>query len=570
MAFACGFGMMSPGVSTSATCSPNPAPFTGNRRKAFSKASPRVTLNWPPAYNGGLFDAAENPLLDRVRLPDAVFAPVIDSLCRTMRDGQRRYINYRDLSVQQLGSIYEKLLEYDVVADGAVLTVRLNPFARKGSGSYYTPDELVRLIIERTVGPLVDEKIETFANASSPANDPATAILDLKVCDPAMGSGHFLVDLVDYLADRVILATVEARELAESDGYQSPLIARIAKIRDQIMEQAKANGWSVKDEQLDDRLIVRRMVLKRVIYGVDKNPMAVELAKVALWLHTFTVGAPLSFLDHHLRCGDSLFGESVRGAMEELQARGGLMINSAIQKARASTKGMEAIELNTDADIAGVRNSAVTFDGVMEATAPLASMMSLLHAFKWLDTKDKEDRKAITEWLDGNFGDPLEIARGRLRATAKPKQEGLFGEAKAQQQELMKGATASAEIAVRFAGLLQKARALAAEENFHHWQIAFPGVWSEWESNEPRGGFDAIIGNPPWDRIKFQEVEWFAARQPDIAHAATAAQRNAMVDALKAAGDVLAVRTKMRRRGPKAWPAWRGSPATIRSCQAET
>ena len=137
------------------------------------------------------------------------------------------------------------------------------------------------------------------------ALDPAEKILEFKVCDPAMGSGHFLVSLVDYLADGVIAAMAEAEALVE--GYVSPLVSRIQAIRDRIVANAEERAWVIDRDRLVDRHIVRRMVLKRCVYGVDKNPMAVELAKVALWLRTFTVGAPLSFLDHPLRCGDSLF-----------------------------------------------------------------------------------------------------------------------------------------------------------------------------------------------------------------------------------------------------------------------
>jgi type II restriction/modification system DNA methylase subunit YeeA len=146
--------------------------------------------------------------------------------------------------------------------------------------------------------------------------DPATALLDLKICDPAMGSGHFLVSLVDFMADQVITAMAEAEIEAPDDwgDYISPLGERIDTIRNTILANADERNWTIDEEQLDDRHIIRRMVLKRCIYGVDKNPMAVELAKVALWLHTFTVGAPLSFLDHHLRCGDSLFGSWVKRA----------------------------------------------------------------------------------------------------------------------------------------------------------------------------------------------------------------------------------------------------------------
>ena len=281
-----------------------------------------------PPYNGGLFDPDRTPLLTKVRLADTVIASVIDALSFENTPDGRKYINYRDLSVQQLGSIYERLLEHEVIRDGAEIIIRPNVFARKGSGSYYTPDDLVRLIIRETVDPLVSARMEAFSAKAHELEgndqaedlrlgilagiDPAERFLELKICDPAMGSGHFLVSLVDYLADQVITAMAEAQALVTFADYVSPLIARIAAIRRTILRNAEERGWTIDPEQLDDRHIVRRMVLKRCIYGVDKNLMAVELAKVSLWLHTFTVGAPLSFLDHHLRCGDSLFGSWVQ------------------------------------------------------------------------------------------------------------------------------------------------------------------------------------------------------------------------------------------------------------------
>ena len=498
--------------------------------KGIAKGDKSIGL---PPYNGGLFDEAQTPILARVELPDDVFANVIDSLCRVNHDGMRRYINYRDLSVQQLGSIYERLLEHEITEDAGAIKVGLNIFARKGSGSYYTPDDLVRLIIERTVGPLVKERMETFANSAKKvkgkqleALDPATTILDLKVCDPAMGSGHFLVDLVDYLADAVIDATVAAKE--EVEDYTSPLMARIAAIRAQIMEQAIANKWAMKEDQLDDRLIVRRMVLKRVIYGVDKNPMAVELAKVALWLHTFTVGAPLSFLDHHLRCGDSLFGEKVRGVLDTLHSEGGFFIQPAIQRAQASTKGMEQIELNTDADIAGVKSSAAVFATVSEAIGPLSNLMSLLHASKWRGTSDKIDKQSIQAWLAGNFGDPFEIAEGKIEI--KPAKTGKLA---------MKGLAVEEDVVERLRIIFKEAKDLIASEHFLHWEVAFPGVWTDWQSNEPVGGFDAVIGNPPWDRIKFQEVEWFSERKRELSALPTSAARKQEIEKLRISGNPL-------------------------------
>ena len=269
--------------------------------------------------------------------------------------------------------------------------------------------------------------------------------------------------------------------------------------------------------RLDDRHIVRRMVLKRCIYGVDKNPMAVELAKVSLWLHTFTVGAPLSFLDHHLRCGDSLFGAWARTGIDRAaQYDAPLLLHGPMQAAISAAEGMRAVEALTDAEIAEVRRSAEAFAEVEEKTGLLDAFLSLVHAFDWLDIRSKDEKGVLRAFFDGQFGDPVAIARG------KEEPEG------------------SGEQAGRFAELLAKARALVCEERFFNWQAAFPGVWTQLDSGERRGGFDAVIGNPPWDRMKLQQVEWFAARSPEIAHAPRAADRRRMIAALERAADPLA------------------------------
>ena len=377
-----------------------------------------------PPYNGGLFDRERTPLLEDIRLPDQIMANVIDALSFEKTPEGRRYINYRDLGVQQLGSIYERLLEREIVNDGNGVDIRLNIFARKGSGGYYTPDDLVGLIIDEAVGPLVDVCMRAF-NAQVPdsvadqppdaekieelkALDPAERILDIKICDPAMGSGHFLVDLVDYLADRVIAAMGEAEATVEN--YVSPLNARIEEIRKTIRANAQTSGWRVDEEQLDDRHIVRRMVLKRCVHGVDKNPMAVELAKVALWLHTFTVGAPLSFLDHHLRCGDSLFGSWVREGIDKAGAS--LFLHEPIKRATDAATPMQEVERLTDAEIAEAHQSAERFAEVEEGTKPLNAFLSLLHALDWLKPREKEEKAALQDYFFGLFGDPVEIALG--------------------------------------------------------------------------------------------------------------------------------------------------------------
>lgn len=484
-----------------------------------------------PPYNGGLFNADRTPLLANVRLGDALMASVMDTLSFTRADGERHYINYRDLTVQQLGSIYERLLEHEIVRDGDQVLVRPNTFARKNSGSYYTPDNLVSLIIEETLEPLVSMITETFiANVDEARNepvganrrvglrrfDPAMKLLELKVCDPAMGSGHFLVSLVDKLADHVIEAMAEAEAVVDWGGYTSPLAERIEAIRNTILDNAEASGWSVDMDQLDDRHIIRRMVLKRCVYGVDKNPMAVELAKVALWLHTFTVGAPLSFLDHHLRAGDSLFGSWVKAGTEKAAAYGSpLLLHDPIRRAVQSASQMQIVEGLTDAEIAEAHRSSDIFDQITDMTAPLAALLSFIHALEWVKGTDRARIGLINNFFDGQFGDPVQIAMG----TSKPR---------------------GGRDLAPFKEMLNEIKELVEDERFLHWQVAFPGVWSDWEADGLVGGFDAVIGNPPWDRMKLQQVEWFAARQPAVALAQRASDRTRMINQLRQAGSSLA------------------------------
>ena len=488
-----------------------------------------------PPYNGGLFDQERHAVLTNIRIPDAVMARVIDALSFENTSEGRKYINYRNLSVQQLGSIYERLLEYEVSHDGDEITVKPNIFARKGSGSYYTPDDLVQLILTETLEPLFEErqrafrdKIEELGKSDLPDHrkigqlkrvDPATALLDLKICDPAMGSGHFLVSLVDFMADQVITAMAEAEIEAPDDwgDYISPLGERIDTIRNTILANADERNWTIDEEQLDDRHIIRRMVLKRCIYGVDKNPMAVELAKVALWLHTFTVGAPLSFLDHHLRCGDSLFGSWVKKGIDKAATYGTpLLLHESMKRALRAASKMQIVEGLTDAEIAEAHRSADVFAEVEDMTAPLDALLKLIHALDWLDIKGKDQKAAIKIFFDGQFGDPLDIAMGKKEPKTK-REEGRC-----------------------FAEILSQARMLIDEENFLNWQVAFPGIWFDWEEENLTGGFDAVVGNPPWDRVKLQQVEWFAARRPEIARAKRAADRKKMITALAKAGDPLA------------------------------
>mgnify|MGYP005813377959 CR=1 FL=1 len=338
-----------------------------------------------------------------------------------------------------------------------------------------------------------------------------------------MGSGHFLVSLVDYLADEILETMAEVEQkIAEQPWAQdiqnpwaSPLVARIADIRKRIQSAARQGKWAVTEAQLDDRHLVRRMILKRVIYGVDKNLMAVELAKVALWLHTFTVGAPLSFLDHHLRCGDSLFGGKVRNIAEELAKLKGSLLQQGDQgKVVAARAIMETIGGLTDIDIAEAHRSKAMMDQITDSLAPLWWTLDFLLAQRWEGKAEAKDyQKAWVGLLAQEYGDNLLESIALL---AKPTIK-LFSE---RQREAH--------------ATVQRALRLAAREHFLHWELAFPTVWKD-----GAGGFDAIIGNPPWDVMKLQEIEWFAERRPAIAKATNASDRKKLIAELKNANDPL-------------------------------
>ncbi len=209
-----------------------------------------------PAYNGSLFRDGAGDILSRVRLPDAELMPVVDAMSRELQPGVgRRWINYRDLSVQHLGSIYEKLLEHDVVEAGpAGVALRPSPYARKATGSFYTREELVGVILRQAVEPLLAERRDAFAAlaaGAAPAGgvtpamlpelealDPAEAILGLRICDPAMGSGHFLVSLIDHLTDAILRSMADANATVPGGAYRSPVAGRIVAIRGQILANA--------------------------------------------------------------------------------------------------------------------------------------------------------------------------------------------------------------------------------------------------------------------------------------------------------------------------------------------
>ena len=493
-----------------------------------------------PPYNGGLFAAEAAPLLARARLADATIAPLIYDLSHAKTAEGRRFVNYRDMSVQQLGSLYERLLEREPVRDeNGEVVVRLNSYARKDSGSFFTPQELVDLIVERTLKPLAEERLAKFEEKAAELKsdrrpkaereaelrklDPAEAVLGLKVLDPAMGSGHFLVTAVDFLSDYIADMVEYVQAVPEwLDGeYVSPLVERVAAVRRDILQRARVSNWVMDETLLTDQAIIRRMVLKRCIYGVDKNSLTVELAKVSLWLHSFTVGAPLSFLDHHLRSGDALVGLRVKDVTAALGRLGGLFASSAIAGAENATNGMRRIEEISDADISEVRESASLFRDVEDATADLRGLLDFLTGLRWLSAGKKQKERLA-------FEAPLVEALGQRPNDAYT----LLARGRVAEGTLPPSA---------FTDLWGQAKAVAEREGFLHWEAAFPGVWSGWQDNRPQGGFDAVIGNPPWDHIEQPEVEWFELRDQEIAHVPTGAARKRIIDQRLSRNDPLAI-----------------------------
>lgn len=517
-----------------------------------------------PAYNGGLFDRARSPLLERTNVPDAVMAPIIDALSRRTEDLLHGWINYRDLSVSHLGGIYERLLEYSLVHEVQAkdeykdkpeinrITAAPASFARKVSGSYYTHDDLVRLILRESVGLLAREKMEAFEerlkswkgkhslttaqwtllDGNSDKNqvdslDPAVQILELKICDPAMGSGHFLVALVDYLADLVLEAIATTTQLVNAQPWaaflaeagrpwQSPVLQRMAAIRQSIKATAKNHGWAVTDAQLDDRHIVRRMILKKTIFGVDKNPMAVELAKTALWLHTFTVGAPLSFLDHHLKVGDSLHGEQLPKVQGNLNALGMLFQQADLARLDIAARSLSQVADLTDVDIAEARLSKQLAEDALVQVRPLHSLLDFWRALRWI----------VPGWPVDSQKKLSRLGDDQLRAALAE----IFSPDRNLVAVLSEGKVAGTSAAVEAANaLLAQTRTLADQETFFHWWTAFPNVWK----TDGSGGFDAVIGNPPWDVIEMKEVEWFADRDMSVSLAKNTSDRSRAISELR-------------------------------------
>ena len=515
-----------------------------------------------PPYNGGLFNPEKHEFLEHFSVPDKFLVPAIDKLSRDYSVNPLKRINYRDLSVRQLGSIYEGLLEfklkiakthlgvkkvkkkeiyYPVDEESKAKVKKGEPYLtndkseRKSTGSYYTPDFIVQYIVKNTIEPHAQEKIEEFRkwhdelqntkdknnllklmmqhgikfdpkeydaegriigeksinayrNELLKIKDPAESLLNLKILDPAMGSGHFLVGAVDYLADRIleILAEVSGSNYFGKETYQSPLLDKLESIRSRILKKAREENYAIDEAKLDDKNLIKRIILKRCIYGVDVNPLAVELAKVSLWLHTFTVGAPLSFLDHHLKCGNSLIGANLED-FDRVHAKGSIFSPRAagLMNAIQMIKKLQEI---TDVDVSEVEESGKIYDDVIKSLEPYKKLLDVYTADFFLNRKKKSQSKTPGSSLSSLIitrGNPIDILSGKV---ALPKKEQK---------------------------LLEESLNFARNKCFFHWKLEFPEVW--YEKGGVKSGFDVVIGNPPYIRIQEmrktrpEDVEYFKA-----------------------------------------------------------
>ncbi len=389
-------------------------------------------------FNGRLFSPNHTPLAERARIADGVVRDVVLALATVPTPAGRRRIAYGDLGVEQLGAVYERVLEYEPshAADRAPALLTRTSQERKTTGAFYTPRSITEFLVRRTLHPLVDGRT-------------AEQILQLRVVDPAMGSGAFLVAACRFLSRAAERARVASGE------------------------------WTADDVTRERRIELRRMVAQRCLYGVDSNPTAVQLARLSLWLTTLASDRPLTFLDHHLACGDSLIGAT----FDDLARR-----PSASRAAAPTHRTLPLFESTTALEMA----SAVLPERFRIAEAPADTPEAVRGKERTLSALTAPGaplhrwKAAADLWCAGW----LWPDRG-LTAT-------VYGDLLAailDRRAALRGAHANA--------LLDRAAAIARQHRAFHWHLEFPEVFFDRDGRRRRdGGFDAVLGNPPWDVLR--------------------------------------------------------------------
>jgi Eco57I restriction-modification methylase len=398
-------------------------------------------------FNGRLFAPARTPLAERRDLDDHLARNAVLALAtRPAVDGiGRERIAYRDLGVEQLGAVYETLLDYEPHVHRqparrgsthceAVL-VRGSGI-RKATGSFYTPQSIVEYLIRRALGPLVRDR--------SPER-----LLQLRVLDPAMGSGAFLVAACHYLAS----------------AYEMALV--------------RAGGCHPTDIDEQQRALIRRTIAERCLYGVDLNPMAVQLARLSLWLTTLAADRPLSFLDHRLQVGDSLIGAWLTSVRRPPRAT----------RSRLSDTNTPAL-FDDEAFLATVRD-------VLPARFSLESIPN--------DTlqqvREKERTLAALTACDSTLSRWKSVADLWCASWFSAKHEVPANAFGALSDRILTGRSAlPPHETARYLKLVDE---IANERRFFHWELEFPEVFFGKDGvRRDRPGFDAVIGNPPWDMLR--------------------------------------------------------------------
>ena len=445
---------------------------------------------------GGLFahelTPGQDPLLAGAQIENRHLLTAVFQLGYFRQPTGLTRVNYRDMGAEELGSVYESLLELvpdlqhlsqphaaclTFVGDDDEASNKGN--ARKLTGSYYTPDSLVQELIKSALEPVLVQTVQ-----SNPAK-PVQALLELTVCDPACGSGHFLLAAARRLADEV------------------------AKLR------AAAHGAAPTPSDYRHAL---RDVVGHCIFGVDKNPMAIALAKTALWLEAYTPDRPLTFIDHHLQVGDALLGVLDPKILERGIPDAAYAVLSGDDKATAAAlKKQNKAELKSWKQVvANDLFAATTLVRDADAVEQLADDTLDDIATKrsaWAQAQHLAEQSTLAKLADTYVAAFLapKVPQG---AGLIPLSGYLWGLLHPNQSQSTRPE------------LTQAAHDLCRAHNVFHWWLAFPQVAA-------KGGFSVMLGNPPWERIKLQEEEFFATRSPLVASARNKAERAQRIELLR-------------------------------------
>ena len=436
-----------------------------------------------PAYNGSLFAADGFPgsaLLEQAEVADVYLAPALAAIAYETDKPDAPGLDYAGLQIGHLGAIYEALLTLrltrapeDLVYDSkqdvfrplrageqpevtkTQIYYQAKKGGRKAGGVFYTRHEFVDHLLNHSLLPALEDHLEEVkSTANRDPNEAARKLFDFSVVDPAMGSAHFLTAALDRMADRIELF------LAEVGGL--PGIAR------QLSDLSLNDGPAA--HQPEDGDLLRRLILKRCIYGVDLSPMAVEVANVTLWLASFVPGLALSYLGSNLKCGDALIGvadPSVVGASDSPMFTG-----QAVTEAMTHAAGLQRqLAENPDRTPDEVKRSEDLSADLHDATAGLRSAFDL--------------------WAAEPLG--LDGARHTLETNAEAIIAGDEGKTG------------------NIAGTIAGASRIAGQYRFFHWPLEFPNVF-----HRERPGFDVVVGNPPWNKVKFEMPSFLALHDPGI------------------------------------------------------